>query len=73
MPVFQSVAWGGGIVSLAWSAVAGRSYQLEYTTDLNLAVWTKLNGVLTANGSTLTTNDIVGTEAQRFYRVGVVP
>ncbi len=68
-PVFKSVANTAGTVTLAWSAVAGQSYQLEYTTNLALPSWNGVgNGVVATNG-TMTAFDSPGTDPQRFYRV----
>ncbi len=67
-PVFKSVANNAGTVTLVWSAVAGQSYQLQYTTNLAPAAWNNLGGALTATNGLMMTNSI-GTDPQRFYRV----
>jgi uncharacterized repeat protein (TIGR03803 family) len=67
-PVFKSVANDAGTVTLVWSAVAGQSYQLQYTTNLAPAAWNNLGGALTATNGMMLTNSI-GTDPQRFYRV----
>ncbi|HEY9175843.1 MAG TPA: glucoamylase family protein [Verrucomicrobiae bacterium] len=62
-------------VSLAWNAVAGRSYQVEYSPDLN--VWFGSPGPVVAQGSTAIWTDsgppVTGVApfdiSQRFYRV----
>jgi uncharacterized repeat protein (TIGR03803 family) len=67
-PVFSSVANTAGTVTLVWSAVAGQSYQLEYTTNLAQASWNNLGGAMVATNGMMMTNS-VGTDPQRFYRV----
>jgi hypothetical protein len=56
-------------VTLNWSAVAGRTYQVQYKNDLNAAAWTDLGGPITASGTSATATDTPGTGLQRFYRV----
>jgi uncharacterized repeat protein (TIGR03803 family) len=68
-PVFKSVANTAGTVTLVWSAVAGQSYQLEYTTNLALPVWNNVGGGVPATNGTMTVSDSPGTDPQRFYRV----
>jgi uncharacterized repeat protein (TIGR03803 family) len=69
-PVFQSVTKTNGTVNLIWSAVAGQTYQLEYTTNLAQASWNNVGGAMVATNGMMMTNS-VGTDPQRFYRVFV--
>lgn len=71
--VFQTVNLAGNSITLAWSSVAGLSYQLQYSTNLSQASWVNLGAVLKASGATITTSDIVSADAQRFYRLNVFP
>src|SRR5262249_18968235 len=38
-PVIESVSVSGSNIVVVWSAVAGRSYRVQYKTDLNNSVW----------------------------------
>jgi hypothetical protein len=60
-------------VSLTWTASPGRWYQLQYTTTLANGGWINLGGVVAAYGPTVTVTDTSATDAQRFYRVGILP
>jgi hypothetical protein len=57
---------------LIWTTTAGRSYQLQYKTDLAQTNWTTLTN-LTATLSTATAADGPNTDPQRFYRVVLLP
>jgi uncharacterized repeat protein (TIGR03803 family) len=69
LPVFQSVAQVEGVLELTWSTVAGRSYQLQYKTNLAQSGWSNLGEVSTATNTTLRASDLCGPDGQRFYRV----
>jgi len=61
-----------GNVSLTFPTVPGKTYRIEYKTNLNDAVWTTLlpqgdNQV--AGGASLTIPDAIGANSQRFYRI----
>lgn len=71
-PVFQPVIFGNNVLTLSWSATSGKSYLVQFKTDLKQTEWSPLTTV-TANGSTATTTDSTGNGAQRFYRIVVQP
>jgi len=60
-------------VQLSWNTVAGRTYRVEYKSDLSEPSWTELPGDITADGTTATKVDgsIIVTR-QRYYRI-VIP
>ena len=74
---FQAVAGpigsAGNLLNLNWSALAGRSYQLQFTTNLAPPVWLNLGGPLVATNTTLTATDSISTNSQRFYRLMLLP
>jgi hypothetical protein len=72
-PVFQSVTRTNNAIALTWSTVPGLVYQLQRSASLTPTNWSNVGGTLTANGSTLSASDPIGTATQRFYRVGLVP
>ncbi len=54
--------------TLNWGATAGRTYQVEYSPDLN-AWFAALNGEVIATGSTVSWTDSSPPGPQKFYRV----
>jgi uncharacterized repeat protein (TIGR01451 family) len=72
-PVITSVSMSGGDVSLAWSAVAGTRYRVQYKASLSGAGWNDVPGDVMATGATATKVDHTGQAAQRFYRIVAQP
>ena len=71
-PVISTVTKTNGNFTLTWTALAGRSYQLQYTANLTLTNWINLGTPLTAITNTATAPDTIS-KAQRFYRVKLLP
>ena len=59
----------GGAISFTIGTIPGKTYRVEYKDDLNTVPWTTLPPDQVATGSTLTINDTIGANPQRFYRV----
>jgi hypothetical protein len=72
-PVFQTVTQSGGVVSFAWNALPGLTYQLQYTTNLDAANWANLGAAITAATNVVTAVDTNPLDPQRFYRFVVSP
>src|SRR5208283_4265746 len=73
-PVLQSVTLTGGIITLTWSAMANRSYQVQSASNLNHPNWANVGAALTAPGALGTASEPIGsTAAQQFYRVILLP
>jgi uncharacterized repeat protein (TIGR02543 family) len=73
-PVFQTVGQTAGTLAFTWSTVSGRSYQVQYTTNLTQTNWTDLGSPITATNSTTTAVDLIlSGPAQRLYRVALLP
>ena len=70
-PVITSVNQNAGVVTLDWTAVSGRAYQVLYKTDLSQATWSVLTTV-GATGSTASATDTLA-PGQRFYRIALLP
>jgi hypothetical protein len=68
-PVLSPVTWVNGTPTLAWSAVSGATYQVQYTTTLAPAQWIALGPPITATTSMASTTDAPASDSQRFYRV----
>jgi hypothetical protein len=73
LPVFQSVNHSGNSLAFTWSAMLGRTYQLQFSTNLSRTNWVNLGTTLIATNSTVSTSDTPGADPQRFYRVVLLP
>ena len=72
-PVFTSVNRTGNTLNLSWSALSGRTYQVQYLTNLAQSNWINLGGTVVATNSIVTTTDSPEPDHQRFYRVSLMP
>jgi uncharacterized repeat protein (TIGR03803 family) len=72
-PLLLQPARTNGNFSFTWNTLAGRVYQLQYTTNASPANWTNSGAAFTASSSTVTISNSMGTDPRRFYRVMVVP
>src|SRR5206468_9928039 len=72
-PVFQPLVRTGSTLHFAWNSVSGRSYQMQYKTNLAGATWSNLGSPIVAGGSTTTATDSTSPDKQRFYRVALLP
>jgi uncharacterized repeat protein (TIGR03803 family) len=72
-PVFQSVTQANGALTFRWSAVALRTYQLQYTTNLTQANWSNSGSPVSATNGMATGSALLGPDVQRFYRVMALP
>lgn len=70
-PVITSVSRLGTQLTLNWTAINGRTYQVLYKTSLAQPTWSLLT-TLTATGSTASTADTIVPGA-RYYRVALLP
>jgi hypothetical protein len=64
-----SITRSSGICTLTWTAVAGRSYQVQFKDNLDAMNWTNLGDPILALGTTASATDNVSGARQRFYRV----
>lgn len=72
-PALQLPTLASGSIILGWSAISGRSYQVQYKSDLAQLVWNNLGSALTATNASVSIADTVGPDPQRFYRVLLLP
>ena len=72
-PSFVSAARANKSVNLAWTALLGYMYELEYTTNLAGANWTVLQSATLPQSDPMTATDSNPPEAGRFYRVVMYP
>jgi len=66
-PAFQAAGQSGGQLAMTWSAINGRSYRLQSTTNLAAPNWLPLGAPSTASNAVWTVTDAM-TESQKFYR-----
>jgi hypothetical protein len=59
--------------TLTWPLAAGKSYQVQYKTNLTDPVWLNLPGDVTFIGATGYLNDPLLSSGQRFYRIVLSP
>jgi uncharacterized repeat protein (TIGR03803 family) len=72
-PVLQLPTQMGSLVNLSWSAVAGQNYQVQFISDLGSTNWINLGGPTVATNGVMSATEAVGPDAQRFYRIEVLP
>jgi uncharacterized repeat protein (TIGR03803 family) len=72
-PAFESIIPSGNTLTLSWYATVGKSYQLQFKTNLNQASWQNLGAVTIATNALMTTLDSSATNPHRFYRLELLP
>jgi hypothetical protein len=72
-PVLQLASLTGGNITLTWTGLPSRSYQIQSATELSNPNWTNSFPVVTASNSVASISGPVGPAAQRFYRVVLLP
>lgn len=72
-PVIQAASESGNSIAFVWSAITNQVYQIQSSAGLAPANWTNLGGPITATNSTMTISESLGTNAQQFYRVVLLP
>ena len=72
-PLIQSASVSNGMISLCWTALLNRSYQLQYKTDSAQPSWTDAGAPYVATNLRATVYDSLGSDPQRFCRIGLLP
>jgi hypothetical protein len=72
-PTIDSVSLAGNNINLTFSSTAGRTYHVQYKTDLNASGWTDsaLGDIVAEDLETSVMVPLTG--AQSFYRVALLP
>jgi fibronectin-binding autotransporter adhesin len=70
-PVISSQIVGAGTTSaqLTWSSVNGVTYQVQYKTNLNQAVWQVLSNITATGSSTTVVDNNNPVPKERYYRI----
>ena len=63
------LSFNGGVVTISWSAIPSRAYQVEYKDDLDAATWKPLGNEVSAAGDSASATDFVPSGSHRFYRI----
>jgi uncharacterized repeat protein (TIGR03803 family) len=71
--VLTSITQSSGTIAFTWSGQSGQSYQAQFTTNLAQANWSNLGSPVTATNGIGSQTDSDTVDAQRFYRVYLVP
>jgi len=64
---------GGSNMVLSFTTVSGKSYQLEWTTNLTSGVWTNEAAMITGTGNPMPMTNSQPAVTPRFYRMSVGP
>ena len=74
-PVFQYpiLIQSNATVLLTWSAVAGQTYQPQYSTNLGSTNWLNLGNNITATNGNASASDVAPPDPLRIYRVLDLP
>jgi hypothetical protein len=68
-----SIAVSNEIVSLHWSAMASRSYSIQFKDSLSEPDWALLTTNIVATNNSASMSDPIGTNTQRIYRIVLEP
>jgi uncharacterized repeat protein (TIGR01451 family) len=72
-PLLTGITVSNQIVNVAWTAVAGQVYRMQFTTNLATGCWSAVAPDVTADGPTATHTNVFNPAAMNFYRVQLVP
>jgi hypothetical protein len=72
-PAFSQDVWTNQSLILTWTALAGRTYQLLYATNLPTTNWVNLGSYISATNGLIIGLDSLPSDPQRFYQVTLSP
>jgi hypothetical protein len=61
------------MLMLNWNSISGQTYRVQSSTSLMDANWTDISPDVTATDITAGQSELILPDAQRYYRVLVVP
>jgi hypothetical protein len=70
---FRAATQANGAFTFTWASVSNVAYQVQYSTDLAQGNWINFGSPITATNNATSTNDVIGPDQQRFYRVHQLP
>jgi uncharacterized repeat protein (TIGR03803 family) len=71
--IIQNIGLTSDLLTFTWNAMVGRSYQLQYNSNLDTTTWSVLCPVVLATNTVMAADDSVAFNSQRFYRVVLLP
>ena len=71
--VLTSITRTAGVIDFTWSGQPGGIYQAQYATNLGQTTWSNLGSPVTATNGVGSQTDSAPSDAQRFYRVYLIP
>ena len=71
-PSIQSATQSADAINIAWTALPGLVYQVQYTDTLSPLDWTDLGAAITATNNIMTATDDLTSGSRRFYRVALL-
>jgi VCBS repeat-containing protein len=66
-PGLISINASDGQITLRWTSIPGRRYQIQTTGDLTANSWIDVGSEIVADDVTLSYTSVIGAERQRFY------
>lgn len=72
-PIITAVNLVGGNANIVWTAIAGKTYTLQFKADLDALTWVDVPGNIVAGGPSASKNDPLGANLKRYYRVLQLP
>ncbi len=72
-PSIHSIRILQGNAEMSWNSIVGRTYRLQYLDRLPGSEWSNAIPDILAVGTTAAATNAIGTNAQRFYRVLLLP
>jgi uncharacterized repeat protein (TIGR03803 family) len=72
-PTFQAATLTNNTLNLTWTTDPGKTYQLQFNSDLSSTNWANLGRVVTATAGTLSFSDYTTNGPTRSYRVVLSP
>ncbi len=72
-PLLTSMLRTGEQITLQWTSLPGRQYQVQFKAALNDPSWSNLGGVLTADSSLMIATDQAPASVGRYYRIVLLP
>jgi subtilase family serine protease len=71
LPQLNVLSVEGSGFAFSYPTIAGATYQLQYTTDLNSGVWLPAGGPVTGAGTPVSTTNVAVSSTQRFFRLSI--
>lgn len=72
-PDFGKLMKSDGALTMTWTALLGRAYQVQFKTNLNQQTWSNLVPRVTATNVTASAVELEIGDSRRFYRTVLLP